>query len=153
MSRYDRWSHADMPGAEENRRIQAGIDAVMRDIIADPRKDPTAMPPSERVTVVGAPQVTTAFEPEIGRGWQRERPITCPPGQDAIERLVNAALPPGPVQQLEGIRVTIARMGPEERERASAWLAGRNDHPFYAEVRAMLEEAIEGAASAEEADR
>lgn len=128
-----------MPQGEEFRRIQAGIDATMRAIIADPRKDPTAMPPSPTVTVVGATEVKTAFDPGGGRGWQRERPITSPPGQDAIERLVNAALPPGPAQQLEGIRVTIARMGPEERERALAWLAGRNDHPVYAEVRAMLE--------------
>jgi hypothetical protein len=151
MSRYDRWSHADMPQGEELRRIQAGINRTFADVVAD-RYNPTAMPPSERVTVVGAPQVTTAFDPEIGRGWQRERPITSPPGQEAIERLVNAALPPGPAQQLEGIRVTIVRMGPEERERALAWLAGRNDHPFYAEVRAMLEEE-EAERPAKEADR
>ena len=92
MSRYDRWSQADMPGAEENRRIQAGIDAVMRDIISDPRKNPTAMPPSETVTVVGAPKVVTASE----RGWAEQAPLALPPGQDLIERLVNAALPHGP---------------------------------------------------------
>ena len=35
MSRYDRWSHADMPTGEELRRIQAGIETTMAAIIAD----------------------------------------------------------------------------------------------------------------------
>lgn len=104
MSRFDRWSHADMPGAEENRRIQAGIDAVMRDIIADPRKNPTAMPPSETVTVVGAPKVVTAGE----RGWQEEQPLTSPPGQDVIERLVNAELPHGPKTSINSVGLALS---------------------------------------------
>jgi hypothetical protein len=90
MSRYDRWSHDGAPSAEDNRRIQAGIDAVMRDIISH---RPAALPPSPTVTVVGAPKVVTAGEE---RGWAEPAPLASPPGQSAIERLVNAELPHGP---------------------------------------------------------
>ena len=96
MTRYDRWSHDGAPSAEENLRIQAGIDATMRDVIAN-RARPE--PSSPTVTVVGAPRVITAGEPEPpkrGTGWVEPRPLAPPPGQDAIERLVNAFLPHGP---------------------------------------------------------
>jgi hypothetical protein len=95
MSRYDRWSHDGAPSAEENRRIQAGIDDCMRSVISDRRKDPTSLPPSPTVTVVGAVEVKEPFEPR-GTGWAEPRSIESPPGQSAIERLVNAALPHGP---------------------------------------------------------
>ena len=142
MSRYDRWSHADMPEGAELARIQRGISETMGAIIAD-RCNPTAMPPSERVTVVGAPQVATASEPEIGRGWQRERPITSPPGQEAIERLVNAALPHGP---LEAMRAQIRGLSPEQRAQTLTELETRKGQPFYLEIKALLEEAAEGPA-------
>jgi hypothetical protein len=141
MSRYDRFSYADMPEGAELARIQRGINDTMRAIVTDRYNPANSLPPSPTVTVVGATEAKTAFEPGGGRGWAEPRPITSPPGQEAIERLVNAALPPGPAQQLEGIRVTIGRMSPEQRAHASAWLAGRNDHPLCADVRAMLEEA------------
>jgi hypothetical protein len=154
MSRYDRWSYADMPEGAELARIQRGISETMGKIISDRYNPANSLPPSPTVTVVGATEAKTAFEPGGGRGWQRERPITSPPGQEAIERLVNAALPPGPAQQLEGIRVTIGRMSPEQRARCLADLEGRKDHPFYAQVKAMLKEGIEEAEGpAKEADR
>jgi hypothetical protein len=93
MTRYDRWSHDGAPSFEENLRIQAGIDATMRDVIAN-RARP--LPSSPTVTVVGAPRVVTAGDPPRGTGWVDPRPLAPPPGQEAIERLVNAVLPHGP---------------------------------------------------------
>ena len=92
MSRYDRWSHADTPSGDELARINKGINDTMRAIISDRYNPTNSLPRSGAVTVVGAPKVETAGE----RGWAEQRPLTSPPGQDAIERLVNAELPHGP---------------------------------------------------------
>ena len=62
MSRYDRWSHAEMPSGEELARIQRGINATMGAIIADRYSPHTVLPRSETVTVASAPKVVTAGE-------------------------------------------------------------------------------------------
>lgn len=76
--------------------IQRGIDAAMADVIRrDARHNPNALDPPARVQVVGAPTVVDADSPRQ-RGWVDPKPLEPPPGQDVIERLVNAALPHGP---------------------------------------------------------
>ena len=78
------------PTAEE-LAIQAGISATMRDVITrDARHNPNALSPPVNVTPVGAQRV------EAVDGWAEEKPLRLPPGQDVIERLVNAELPHGP---------------------------------------------------------
>ena len=70
-----------------------GITKTMREVVSrDARHNPNALNPPATVKVANAPEVVTAGE---GRGWQEEKPLAAPPGQDAIERLVNAALPHG----------------------------------------------------------
>jgi hypothetical protein len=118
-----------MPGAEENRRIQAGIDAVMRDIIADPRKNPTAMPPSETVTVVGAPKVVTAGE----QGWQAPEPLASPPGQAVIAAMCDAALPSPRVARM---RAQLAKLSPEQQ---ATVLSGIEAEPGGKALRRALE--------------
>ena len=76
--------------------IQAGILRSMREVVARPY-NPNALLPVDNVKVANAPQVVTAGS---GRGWQEEKPLAAPPGQDAIERLVNAALPHGSASPL-----------------------------------------------------
>jgi hypothetical protein len=76
--------------------VQAGIDATMRAIInKGARHNPNALAPPAAVRVEGAPRVVDG-ETRQGRGWVDPGPLELPPGQDAIERLVNAALPHGP---------------------------------------------------------
>jgi hypothetical protein len=76
----------------DNARIQAGIDAAMRGVIAD-RYDPTRREPLPTVGVAGAVPVAPAAPLVRGTGWADPRPLALPAGQDAIERLVNAVLP------------------------------------------------------------
>jgi hypothetical protein len=89
--------------AEDAARLQAGIDATMRSVIAD-RYDPTRREPSPTVGVVGAVPVAPASPLVRGTGWADPRPLALPPGQDAIERLVDAALPHGPESKAGGRR-------------------------------------------------
>lgn len=78
------------PTAEE-LAIQAGISATMADVITrDARHNPNALSPPVNVSLVGAQRV------EAVNGWAEEKPLRLPPGQDVIERLVNAELPHGP---------------------------------------------------------
>ena len=72
MSRYDRWTHADMPQGEELARIQRGIDETMAAIIADRYNPANSLPRSETVTVASAPKVVTAGEPR-GAGHANDR--------------------------------------------------------------------------------
>jgi hypothetical protein len=159
MSRYDRWSGADMPQGEELRRIQAGINRTLSDIVADRYNPVHGLPPSPTVTVVGAAEVKEPFEPGAGRGWAEPRPITSPPGQEAIERLVNAALPHGPqfksaADPLDAMRAQIRGLSPEQRAQTLKHLETRKGQPFYLEIKALLEEGIEAAKGpAKEADR
>jgi hypothetical protein len=136
MSRYDRFSHADMPGAEENRRIQAGIDAVMRDVIADRYNPINSLPKAQTVTVANAPRVTTAGEE---RGWADEKPLASPmPNGSFIESVHGAMIDHhlGPaLPALTPIRATIQALTPEQR---GALLRSSGLRP---ELRAMLMEA------------
>ena len=81
-----------MQPTEEERRIQAGIDATMREVIAD-RYNPNALAAPAKVTVAGAVPVVDG-PPLSGRS--EPRPLAPPPGQEAIERLVNAGCPTDP---------------------------------------------------------
>jgi hypothetical protein len=89
---------APQPTAEE-LAIQEGIDRTMRDVIGD-RYNPVLRAPSLKVAVQSGVQTTQATEllvtPPTRWGWAKEIPVTSPPGQDVIERMVNAALPHGP---------------------------------------------------------
>jgi len=91
--------------------IQRGIDATMRDVVfRDARSNPNAMGTSALVTPAGAARVVSG---PVGPGetngvpnnwgWQAPAPLAPRPGQDIIERMVNAALPqPKPKPRLEG---------------------------------------------------
>ncbi len=83
-----RWEH-EAPEGEEARAIQRGIDATMRDVIRDRGYNPHHF---------GSMADTPG--PQPGSGWQDEKPLESPPGQDIIERLVNEALPHGPTNPL-----------------------------------------------------
>lgn len=80
------------PTAEE-LAIQAGISATMRAVITrDARHNPNALSAPVTVRPIGAEPVVTAGS---RNGWADEIPLRLPPGQDVIERLVNAELPHG----------------------------------------------------------
>ena len=79
---------------EEERRVQAGIDATIRAVAAD-RYNPVWQPASPRVTVQSGVKVDPGLPLDRGTGWREEAPLGIPPGQEAIERLVNAMLPHG----------------------------------------------------------
>jgi hypothetical protein len=136
MSRYDRFSHADMPGAEENRRIQAGIDAVMRDVIADRYNPINSLPKAQTVTVANAPRVTTAGEE---RGWADEKPLASPmPNGSFIESVHGAMIDHhlGPaLPALASIRATIQALSSAQR---AEMLRSPTLRP---ELRVLIEEA------------
>jgi hypothetical protein len=80
---------------EEEREIQRGIDATIRAVAAD-RYNPVHQPASPTVTVQSGVQTKQANELLVRpKGWVEPVPLAVPPGQDAIERLANAALPHG----------------------------------------------------------
>ena len=72
-------------------RLRA-LDMTLREMARDRYTNPQQLQAPDNTKVANAPQVVTAGS---GRGWQEEKPLAAPPGQDAIERLVNAALPHG----------------------------------------------------------
>jgi hypothetical protein len=162
QSRFDRWGHEGMPTGEEARRIQEGISRTLSDIVADRYNPIHGLPPSPTVTVVGATEVKTAFEPGGGRGWQRERPIESPmPNGSFIERVVGGMIdhtlgPALPPPTLASIRAQIQALTSEQRQEMLAKAEARRAKPGYveeparAQLRAMLEEAE---AAAKEADR
>jgi hypothetical protein len=81
--------------------IQAGIDATMRQIIMkDAHYNPNELRPPENVRVAGSPVVVDADRvgDRVGKGtgWQRERSLELPPGQDVIERLADFYQPHAP---------------------------------------------------------
>jgi hypothetical protein len=77
----------------EELATQRSIDATMRQVIADPYKNPTDQPAQPTVVVGGAAPVKEPFENRSG--WREPEPLSPPPGQDAIERLANEMLPHG----------------------------------------------------------
>ncbi len=100
-----------MRPTEEDRRIQAGIDATMRGVIAeqvDP--DPTRVknPTTQRIPEhlltnqpkppqgTGLDQALLVIPPKRGTGWVDAAPLSSPPGQETIERIANALAPHGP---------------------------------------------------------
>jgi hypothetical protein len=77
--------------------IQAGIDATMRQVIMkDAHHNPNELRPVENLRVAGSPVVVDADRVAKRTGWQKERPLELPPGQDVIERLCNELLPHAP---------------------------------------------------------
>jgi hypothetical protein len=84
--------------AEYNARIQAGIDATMREVIKTASYNPNALSPPVKTTPLGA---VPAVEPRSRNGWADEVPLRSPPGQGVIERMVDAALPHGPAWKRE----------------------------------------------------
>jgi hypothetical protein len=83
-----RWEHSQNSEAQD-REIQRGIDATMREVIRNPYR------------VDFASQAETP-KPR-GTGWAKENPITSPPGQDIIAALTNQALPHGPGNPLSKV--------------------------------------------------
>ena len=70
---------------EEERRVQAGIDATMRAVAAD-RYNPALREGAPRVTVVGA-------VPVRGSGWAEPRPIESPlPKGSFVEGVVGGMI-------------------------------------------------------------
>jgi hypothetical protein len=77
--------------------IQAGIDQTMREIIRkDAHHNPNELRPVENLRVAGSPVVVDADRVGKGTGWQKERPLELPPGQDVIERLCDFYQPHPP---------------------------------------------------------
>jgi hypothetical protein len=69
------WDNVPIP-AEEERRIQAGIDATMRDVIAHPYKNPQMLDPPEKVKVAVAPTVVEVSLCIGGKRRTRDDPRT-----------------------------------------------------------------------------
>jgi hypothetical protein len=77
------------------RQAQASIDDARRGAVRDARRrNPNALDPPVKVRVEGAPRVIDGPQPTPG--WYEPKPLASPPGQEAIERLVQDALPHGP---------------------------------------------------------
>ena len=72
----------------EQRRIQASIDACMRDVIADHV--------SGRAFNPGRGNNAGLAEKPKGSGWQEERPLELPPGQEVIRQIADHFAPHGP---------------------------------------------------------
>jgi hypothetical protein len=78
----------DTVSGDELRRRQAEIDQAMLGVIADARRsNPNAHELPIKVLPVGAAEAKVGAEAPR-RGWAEEVPLSLPPGQDAIERLV-----------------------------------------------------------------
>jgi hypothetical protein len=76
--------------------IQAGIDQTMREIIMkDAHHNPNELRPVENLRVAGSPVVVDADRTGAHRGWQRERPLELPPGQNVINQLADYFQPHG----------------------------------------------------------
>jgi hypothetical protein len=71
----------------EQRRIQASIDACMREVIADHV--------SGRAFNPGRGSNAGLAEKPKGNGWVEPKPLELPPGQKEIEALCDAFLPHG----------------------------------------------------------
>jgi hypothetical protein len=76
-----RWDHTPKSDAEE-RAIQRGIDATMREVIRNPYN------PHCIGSMADTPKPR-------GTGWAKETPITSPPGMDLIKNLVDHFQPHG----------------------------------------------------------
>jgi hypothetical protein len=82
MTRYDRWSRDGMPSGDDLRRIQSGIDATMRDVIADARR---GISPSASMI----PDQRAAEEQRPASGGTTE--VRPPPGLTYVDALCDAA--------------------------------------------------------------
>lgn len=80
-TRYDRWSKADMPtpGSDEFQRIQRGIDATMRAIVASPHIPTSASMIPDRQRAAEEPRA-----PASGG----TAPLAQPPGVNIIDQMV-----------------------------------------------------------------
>ena len=80
----------------EQRRIQASIDACMRDVIADHV--------SGRAFNPGRGSNDGPAEKPKGTGWVEPKPLELPPGQKIIEDLCNHFLPSNAALQGKGMK-------------------------------------------------
>jgi hypothetical protein len=88
---FDRLGQIDtLANRLERQRLDHELAAVMKDVVADSRRSS----PTERRGVL--PERPAAAPAPAGTGWREPPPLRLPPGQDLIERMVNAALPHGP---------------------------------------------------------
>jgi hypothetical protein len=78
---------ANMGDITQNDKDVA-LEIAVQGLVADARR-------SSPIDRPGVLPPTSAPAPG-GYGWRSEIPLSLPPGQDLIERMVNAALPPGP---------------------------------------------------------
>ncbi len=121
----------------EDLTIQRGIDQAMAAVIThDARHNPNGLEPASRVMPVGAVQAFNGPEPPR-RGWAEEVPLSLPPGQAAIERLVSAALPSAH-SPLERLKAEIAGLTVAQREQLLREIEASND-PRAAELKALVE--------------
>jgi hypothetical protein len=89
------WDNVPIP-AEEERRIQAGIDATMREVISRPY-NPQALDPPEKVTPIDAVKVVEAGEKASEKGWYSPKPLAGSSQSDEIiKRLADELAPHGP---------------------------------------------------------
>jgi hypothetical protein len=89
------WDNVPIP-AEEERRIQAGIDATMREVISRPY-NPQALDPPEKVVPIDAPTVVVANAAPKDRGWYTPKSLAGGSRRtdEIIEKLVDAFEPHG----------------------------------------------------------
>jgi hypothetical protein len=81
---------------EAERRVAAGMDQLITDIIRDNRTGPNDFGPVDKVTPYGAQKVVPGMPLTTGRGrsWYDPPPLALPPGQDHIAALCDAMLGP-----------------------------------------------------------
>jgi hypothetical protein len=75
-----------MPSGDEAERIQRDIARTMGDVIRHDMRNV-----HRRVSPI--PDTAEPRAAPKGNGWRDPAPLSLPPGQDLIERMVNAALP------------------------------------------------------------
>ena len=98
-----------MQPTEEERRIQAGISATMAEVIKH----------DARHNVHDRPSILPSDAKPMGsvgstNGWRDAAPLAPPPGQDLIERLVDTALPHGPLSGLKPKPNRVTMLRPEK---------------------------------------
>jgi hypothetical protein len=76
---------------EEERAVQAGIEATIREVLRSRGYNPVVREPSPTVTVQSGVQTKQATEllvaPARGTGWVEPSPLALPPGTALIERM------------------------------------------------------------------
>jgi hypothetical protein len=81
-----------MRGTREERSIQAGIDATMREVIATRGYNPVMREPSPTVTVASGVKVEPGAPLARGTGWAQEVPLAPPVKPGSMEDRVIGAM-------------------------------------------------------------